>query len=134
MDSDSAIVPSQLMNYFDENIHLVDLSVINLAANIGYMYSFVWKEKFFITLGLIPGLNFNLGDSKADNREILKWNISYKFKTMNAFGYNSKRVYMGIQVLGDFNNLRIKKGLSTLYSNGSMKLFFGYRFIKKKRI
>jgi len=132
MSSDSSIVPYILKDKFEEKLHLIDLSMISLALNLGYMYSFVWNEKFFITLGLIPGLNFNLGDSKAETREILRWNISYKIKTMNALGYNTKRFYTGIQLIGDFNNIRLEKKLSTLYSNGSLRLFVGYRFIRNK--
>ena len=132
MNADSSIVPTALTDYFDQKLHLIDFSAISLAANFGYMYTFVLKEHFFLTLGFIPGLNFNLGDSKADSREMFKWNVSYKLKSMNAIGYNSKRFYTGIQLVVDWNNVPIEKNLSMLFSNGSSKLFVGYRFRKKK--
>lgn len=132
MNADSSIVPTELSGYFDQKLHLIDFSAISLAVNFGYMYTFVWKEHFFLTLGFIPGLNFNLGDSKADSRDIFKWNVSYKFKIMNAIGYNSLRFYTGFQLVSDWNNVRIEKNLSMLNSHGSLKLFVGYRFRKKK--
>jgi len=132
MDADSSIVPVELADQFDPDLHLIDLSVISLAVNFGYMYTFTWKEHFFITLGLIPGLNMNLGDSKAEERDVFKWSFSYKIKTMNAVGYNSKRFFTGLQFVGDWNNVRLKKNLHTLFNHSSIKIFVGYRFRNKK--
>jgi hypothetical protein len=132
MDADSSIVPQNLMEYFDPKLHMTDFNVISLAVNAGYMYTFVWKEHFFITLGLIPGLNFNLGDSKAGQREPFRWNVSYRIKTMNALGYNGRRFFTGFQFVGDWNNIRIYEKLHTKFTHGSLKFFVGYRFRNKK--
>lgn len=133
MDSDSSIVPYNLMEYFDPKLHLTDFNVISLAVNMGYMYTFVWKKHFFITLGLIPGLNFNLGDSKAAERESFGWNVSYRIKTMNALGYNGERFFTGFQYVGDWNNIRIDEKLYTMFTQGSLKFFVGYRFRNRKK-
>lgn len=133
MDSDSSIVPHNLMEYFDPKLHLTDFNVISLAINVGYMYTFVWKKHFFITLGLIPGLNFNLGDSKAEERESFKWNVSYRIKTMNAIGYNGGKYFVGFQFVGDWNNIRMYERLHTKFTHGSLKLFVGYRFRNKRK-
>lgn len=132
MDADSSIVPQNLMDYFDPKLQMTDFNVISLAVNIGYMYTFVWKKHFFITLGIIPGLNFNLGDSKAEQRESFKWNVSYRIKTMNALGYNGERFFTGFQFVGDWNNIRLEKKLLTKFTHGSLKFFVGYRFRNKK--
>lgn len=133
MNADSSVIPSPLAEYFDEQLHLVDISTISLAANFGYMYTFSWKERFFLTLGLIPGLNFNLGDSKAENRENFKWNVSYKIKAMNAIGYNGERFFTGIQLIGDLNNVRLFKKGHTAFNYGHSKVFIGYRFRKSRK-
>jgi hypothetical protein len=133
MVSDSSIVPQSIMEYFDPRLYLTDFNVISLAVNAGYMYSFVWKKHFFITLGLIPGINFNLGDSKAEQRESFKWNVSYKMKTMNALGYNGDRFFTGFQFVGDWNNIRLYDKLHTKFTNGSLKFFIGYRFKNKRK-
>jgi hypothetical protein len=132
MDADSSIVPLSLMEFFDPKLHYTDFNVISLAVNLGYMYTFVWRKHFFITLGLIPGLNFNLGDSKAEQRESFRWNVSYRIKTMNALGYNGYRFFTGFQFVGDWNNIRIYKKLNTKFTHGSLKFFVGYRFRNKK--
>jgi hypothetical protein len=133
MDADSSIVAQNLIEYFDPKLHMIDFNVISLAVNIGYMYTFVWKKRFFVTLGLIPGLNFNLGDSKAEQRDAFGWNVSYKIKTMNALGYNGKRFFTGFQFVGDLNNIRIYEKLQTKFTHGSLKFFVGYRFRKKRK-
>lgn len=133
MNADSSIVPSGMKPYFDEKLHIVDMGLISFGVNFGYMYTFVWKKHIFLTLGFIPGLNFNLGDTKAQEREVINWSISYRLKTMNAIGYNSKRFFGGIQFVGDVNNVDLNNKLSTQFSNGSMKFFIGYRFKKKER-
>ena len=131
MNSDSSIVPNLAKEYFDEKLHITDMGVISFAVNFGYMYSFIWKKHFFLTLGLIPGLNFNLGDTKVQERDFFRWNISYKVKTMNAIGYNSSRFFSGIHMVGDINNVNLRDKLGTQFSNGSIKFFLGYRFRKK---
>jgi hypothetical protein len=52
---------------------------------------------------------------------------------MNAVGYNARKFYAGIQLTGDFNNLYLAKRQSVLFSNGNLKFFVGYRFIRKKK-
>ena len=133
MNSDSSIIPTPVKSYFDEKLQVTDVGIISFALNFGYMYTFVWMKHIFLTLGLIPGLNFNLGDTKTQEREFFKWNVSYKIKTMNAIGYNSSRFFGGIQIVGDVNNISLKNKLSTQFSNGSIKLFIGYRFKKKEK-
>lgn len=133
MNADSSVVPTSMKPYFDEKLHVVDVGLISFAVNFGYMYTFVWKKHFFLTLGLIPGLNFNFGDTKAEEREFLKWGISYKVKTMNALGYNSSRFFTGINFVGEINNVNLKNKLSTQFSNGSIKFFAGYRFNRRKK-
>ena len=132
MDADSSIIPVEYINFFDPALHITDYSVISLAGNFGYMYTFVLKEHFFLTLGIIPGLNFNMGDYKADVREVYKWNVSYKIKTMNALGYNGEKIFAGLQLVGDWNNVVLEKKLHTQFNQGSVRLFVGYRFRKKK--
>ena len=133
MNGDSSVVPTSMKPYFDEKLHMVDMGLISVAVNFGYMYTFVWKKHIFLTLGLIPGLNFNFGDTKAQERENLIWTISYKIKTMNAIGYNSSRFFTGIHFVGDVNNVNLKNKLSTQFSNGSVKFFAGYRFQRRKK-
>lgn len=132
MDSDSSIVPNALRSYYNPDLHLTDLANISLAANLGYMYTYAWKENIFLTFGLIPGLSLNLGDFSAEERHQYKWSVSYKIKTMNSIGYNSRSFFAGVQFVGDWNNIRLDKYMHSLFNQGSLKLFAGYRFREKR--
>lgn len=129
MDADSSVVPETLKYGFDEELYLENISVFTPAISFGYMYSFVIKEKFFLTLGFIPGMNLTYGDRKVESKELINWRLSYKLKTMNAIGYNSRKFFTGLQLVSDINNINLEKKHDTFFTNGSLKLYLGYRFI-----
>lgn len=133
IDADSSLVPPELLNEFDTTSYLKNLNVLNFAASIGYMHSFVINERWFATLGLIPGVNISYGDYTVDYREFIDWRFSFRVKTMNSFGYNTDKFYTGFQIMGDFVNISVSKDLALLYSNGSLKYFVGYRFTTNKK-
>ncbi len=128
MGSDSSIVPSELQGGFDEKLYLNDINITSLVFSFGYMYSFVWHESFFITLGAIPGLSLNFGDYEAPYRNKFSANVSVRLRSMNAIGYNGRRFFTGLQLIADLLSARIDKGLRFSSSHGSSKLFVGYRF------
>jgi hypothetical protein len=133
MDADSSIVPPEVKSDFDPNLYLIDINIINAAVSVGYMYSYIFKNHFFITLSLIPGINFNGGDYLAESttREYNSINIRFKFFTMNAIGYNGRRFFAGAQLLGETDFLQLSKKQNLETGNGQLSLFVGYRFGKK---
>jgi len=128
MDADSSIIPPEASNSFDENLYLRDLNTISVAVSFGYMYSFVYKEQFFLTLGLIPGINLNFGDYLTDYRSSFNPNASFKINTLNSIGYNGGSFFGGFQFIGDYFDVRIDKKMRTLIGHGRAGFFVGYRF------
>ena len=128
MVSDSSIVPQELQDNFNENLYLTDLNVTILAVNFGYMYTFVWRENFFVTASLIPGIGLNIGDYQTDFRQPYKTHLYLGLSTMNSIGYNSEKMFGGIQFVADTFSTRIEKQLNITTGSGKVKLFFGYRF------
>ena len=133
MDADSSIVPPEVKSDFNPDLYLIDLNALNVAVSVGYMYSFIFKEHFFITLSLIPGINVNGGDylPESKDRVYKSINIRFKFFTMNAIGYNGRKFFAGAQGLGDTDFLQLDKKLNLVTGNGQLSLFVGYRFGKK---
>jgi hypothetical protein len=128
MNADSSIVPNEVSDYFEPGLHLVDLNILSVSASIGYMYSFVYKKRFFLTLSLIPGLNVNAGDYFTDTRNFNSPSINLKLNSLNAIGYNSSRFFTGFQLLADAYFTRLEKKLSTEIGHGKLSFFIGYRF------
>ena len=133
MDADSSIVPDEIKSDFDPDLYLIDMNVLNAAVSVGYMYSFIFKDHFFITLSLIPGINFNGGDYLAESktRNYNSINIRFKFFTMNAIGYNGRKFFAGAQLLGETDFLQLAPKLNLEAGTGQLSLFVGYRFGKK---
>ena len=128
LSADSAIIPLEIHSYFDENLHLTDLNSTNVSFGFGYIYTFVFQKYFYATLSFIPAFGINLGDYKTDYRKSFDTHMYLGFKTMNSIGYNSDRIFGGIQYTNDFSKTRIEKQLGFQTSHGKTKLFLGYRF------
>ncbi len=130
MDADSSIVPNEVSDFFEPNLHLTDLNILSVSASFGYMYSFVYKKRFFLTLSLIPGLNINAGDYYTDNRNYNSASINLKLNSLNAIGYNSMKFFTGFQFFADAYFSRLEKKLSAEIGHGKFSFFVGYRFGK----
>lgn len=131
MNADSSILPPEAAESFDPLLRMLDLSVLSASVSIGYMYTFVYKKHFFLTLSLIPGINFNGGDFFTDSRNYISPNFNFKINTMNAIGYNSKKVFTGVNYLLDGFFSRLDTKQSVEIGHGKFSLFVGYRFGKK---
>jgi hypothetical protein len=130
MDADSSIVPNEFSDSFNANLQIIDLNILSASASFGYMYSFVYKKRFFLTLSLIPGLNINAGDYYTDNRIFNSASINLKINSLNAIGYNSSRFFTGFQFFSDAYFSRLEKKLSAEIGHGKLGFFIGYRFGK----
>lgn len=128
IDADSSIIPSAVEDDFDEKLHYRDLSSISASANFGYMYTYIWKKHYYITMSLIPGFGINMGDYQTEFRDPYDTHFYLGFSTMNSIGYNARKFFAGIHLVGDIYNIRIDKNLITQVAHGKFKLFVGYRF------
>jgi len=133
MDSDSSVVPPEIKSDFNPDLYLVDVNILSASINVGYMYSFIYKEHFFLTLSLIPGLVISSGDylAQSKTREFIHLNLRVKLNTMNAIGYNGRRFFTGLSFVADTEYLRIEKESNIEVGHGVASFFVGYRFGKK---
>ena len=107
--ADSTIIPPEIHGNFDENLHLTDLNATNGNIGCGYIYTFVWQKHFYATLSFIPILGINLGDYRTEYRKPYGAHLYLGFKTMNSIGYNSDKIFGGIQFSNDFSKTRLEK-------------------------
>ncbi len=128
VDSDSSIIPSVVQDDFDEKLYFRNLSSLSAYVNFGYMYTYIWKKHFFVTLGLIPGFGINMGDFQTEFRKPFDTHLYFGLNSKSSIGYNAKKIFMGINLLGDIYSIRIDKKLATQVGHGKLKFFVGYRF------
>ena len=131
MDADSSIVPPEISTCFEPDLHLLDLNVLSVAVSLGYMYSFVYREHFFLTLSLIPGINFNGGDYLTETRNTISPNFNFNLNSMNAIGYNGRKFFAGFHFLANGFFSRVDKKLTAEIGHGKASFFVGYRFGRK---
>ena len=128
LDADSSLIPNDPEMSGSTQLNFSELNVVSLTVHFGYMYSFIIKERFFITLGLIPGIGVKGGDYSTESRVPISSSLALQAKTMNAIGYSGQRFYTGIQVIGTFYYLPLDKDLKSGITEGRSGLFIGYRF------
>ncbi len=133
MDADSTIIPPELNMEFHPQLQLQDLNAIGLSTNWGYIHTFSWWKKFFLTLSAMPGISLNAGDYFTNTRTLIDPHLAFSFKTMNAVGYNSRRFFTGFRFIGDLNFMRVEPKLHTLISRGRLKFYIGWRFKNRKK-
>ena len=132
LDADSSLIGPSVAEFFNQPLQSLEgVNMLSVNLNVGYMHSFVIKERFFLTLGLIPGLSFTAGDYATENRVPRNFHLSGMTKTIFALGYNSKRFFGGLQLMADFDLYRLEKQMHLISGHGKSKFYIGYR-IKRR--
>jgi len=126
--ADSSMVPTEFHDDFDDRMLLSELHASTVGVGFGYMYTLVFKKHFYATVSFIPGIGINYGDYKTDFRKPYATHLYLGFKSMNSIGYNSKKLFGGLQVSSDFFRTKIEKDLNIQTGHGKSKIFIGYRF------
>lgn len=131
LDADTSIIPDEAAEFFVPDAHLNDLNILSVSMSFGYMYTFVYRKHFFLTLSLILGFNVNGGDYFTDHRIYIDPNVNLKINSMNAIGYNGRKLYIGLNFLTNTFFSRLDTKLYAQIGHGRAKFFIGYRFGKK---
>lgn len=77
---------------------LRQINSIDVLAQVGYLYTFVYDQKWFATAGLHPGIGYNYSAHQYDHGSPIKDIFNSFTLAMNteiAMGYNSYRWFFG---------------------------------------
>ena len=86
--ADSALVPNEIKNKFPEE-GINSIRVFSVGPGVGYAYTAVIANHFFITGSLIANLNLNFSSEKGTNGQKNKLAINPAAIYKAAIGYNS---------------------------------------------
>lgn len=128
LDADSSLIPTETSTESSVENSISEINMVSLTVNFGYMYSFVIKGRFFITLGLIPGVGIKSGDYNTGQRVPLNSRFALMAKTMNAIGYSGYRFFGGIQLISGYFYMPLEQDLKFNIVEGRSSLYVGYRF------
>lgn len=127
-DGNSIMVDSALM------FNKVKYSDVNVT--IGYAYNWVFAKNWLFNASASMGLAYNQSSSDSDKK---KWNITdFNFKNLNFDGvgrfgivWNNTKWYVGASTIIHSYNYK-KKSFSTNNSFGSLNIYLGVNFGRKK--
>lgn len=128
MDADSTVIPPDTELFSETRSYFTQMNIASLFASFGYMHTISLGEHFFVTLSLIPGLGVKSGDYRIDELVPIEPSFMFRTKSMNAFGYNSRRFFMGIQLIANHVYMPLEKNLRCSILEGRASLYVGYRF------
>jgi len=131
----NGFVPSSLPSDVQDSFDVDYFSSISYGLAVGYTYSVVLKNKFFMNFSLVPGLGVkniktNLNGKERASTNGLAGRVSYRF----ALGYEHQWFLLGLTAYGTqgnivINNFEFKPG------GGMFRLFVARRLdiVRKKK-
>lgn len=128
MGADSSIIPIKAQPYFNEGTQLTHINIINLGLKFGYMYTYVYKSHYFVTVNLSPGVVLNYGDYSLENRNNLPTALNLSLSSMNSIGYNGDKFFAGFSMIIDNFYTVINSNSRFEMGSGKISAFVGYRF------
>jgi hypothetical protein len=120
----------------DASFNQVD--ILNVGINGGYAYTFVWKEKLFISLSasLGPSLAKNqVHNSISSTTGFENFSFGVTSSSRLSLGYNSHDYYVGLSLIHfSMRNMIWDEGDWFTYSTGNIRLIVVKRFNLKRPI
>lgn len=111
------------------------ISSLDIITQIGYMHTFVIKNKWFATIGVHPGIGYNyseykLMDSNSNNKIFNAFTFALNGEL--NIGYNAYRWFFG--VTGNFKNYNYSNLENDEFDRNTnyFNLYLGYRFNDNK--
>lgn len=98
--SDSALFPQRLKNNFEKEDAITDFKYALYGVNAGYVHTFAFgrSRKFFLSLGLIPGISFQSGSSYSttSGNRLYKNTVGLHTEARYSLGYNGDKWYAAL--------------------------------------
>lgn len=116
-----------------EAINTVKLKSFDLFFQLGYLYTFVTKQKWFATIGVHPGVGYNSSKYEyRDQSNQLFNNTTFAFDSELKFGYNAYRWFFGVG--GNWRNYNLLNNEDNQISrdNAYFQIYAGFRFNDNK--
>jgi hypothetical protein len=134
---DSSLIPSNMADtLFLHDQHYYKTGISSLAANIGYAYTFVLKQHFFLSLSLTGGLGGNVTSLFMENGDITRRvGLTFSSTIRASLGYNSSRYFAGVHYVG----MNTRSGMSIphtyqTFGTGNLRVSVVRRFALKKPV
>lgn len=133
---DSSFIPSIVDTSLFSDIEGIDyLESIKVGPAIGYTYTFVIKQHFFLNLSLdFAVLLSNVYYEREGFESESQFQVNPSVAPRIAFGYNSVNSYLGVMfVTESTQNRSVTKNEGIVYGIGNVRLNYVKRFVMGKK-
>ncbi len=133
LKSDSSLIPAALNSSFDPGLQLRRGGFLDLGPSVGYAYTLIFKEHFFLTGSFVVGGGLSLQratTTNTDGSEVLKtsaglgWHGQFRAGT----GYNGAKYYVGVSFNQENIGYLVDERSNFYWSVGNIRLNFVKRF------
>ena len=127
--SDSTILSRTQTSIFTSFDDIKSINAVLLKAGPGAGINLVLFKRFYFALNYFLMGNFIEYTYATEANSASRWqgNTNFYTETATCFGYNSKRLFMGITINGDINIMNVQKAsIKTNFASAGITL--GYRF------
>lgn len=131
-DAPEGIIPDDFPDNYDTLFDVRRFASVNLGLSIGYTYTYVFLDNFFVNLSAVPGIGAKNTTIVHDNNIVRKDGVSFRWIGRMALGYEHEKFFMGITAIATSNTIPGKQ-LVVSSSNSKIRFFVGKRFNAKKR-
>jgi hypothetical protein len=135
LTADSSFIPKNFKEKFPNLSQIKSITGIQSYFTIGYIYSFILKKKWFLTLAASPSFTrFQSKETLFDASERLHWDLGFRFESRLVFGHNGERLYYGAWHTGFWTNERLLSGNYLDQTMQTFRFFCGLRFKTRRSL
>jgi hypothetical protein len=133
-ETDNGFIPTEFLDSIGNSFDLKAFSTLAIGVSVGYLYTWVISEHFFINVGVTPGFgNQRIELETINGQKSVKNTPAAQLTARSALGYDSRFFYMGITGVVTWRNFQYK-GYDLDLATEQFKVFVGKRFdLRKKR-
>jgi hypothetical protein len=135
LGADSNLIPTLVRPEMDSSAYLSGVGSLTFGINGGYMYTFVYKD-WYVTGSLVPGFGKQIYIYALLNDTAARYDNSKaagKFYARLSMGYNGKRFYSGLSIIGETSDFRNSTESYISHNFSTVRFFVGYRFFIRER-
>ena len=128
--ADTSIIPSVIKNNIAPENRYKASGIINFGLSVGYTYTYVFREQYFVTLSIVPGIALQFKSVQTDNSKYNNFKLAFAgiSQIRAAIGSNNSLYFGGISIVGYQFSLNSDKRADINFKQGRVKLSFGRRF------
>jgi len=126
--TNNGFVPEDLSDSIQTEFDLKSFEAYTIGLSAGYMYTFVFRKGFYLSLAAVPGIGYrHFKIVELDNVQSYKDQFAVQLLGRIALGYTKKRFYINFNTLFNWRNYDYKS-YELSVSSEQFKLTLGIRF------